>query len=385
MHSRRIIRPFVPTLAAALTLVLTACAESTTGPPGEPPEPFLLFLSTRDGAVDHLERPLRDVYRLRADGTGAANLTGSPSFLYVHMSLSPDGRRVLFASSREGCDIWVMETDGTGLARLTGNEEGDGCNAWPRWSPDGEMIAFATNREGRSSGSTSGLYDVYVMNADGSDPRNISQPLGDGLGSNVYVVGWSPAGEVVFDTDSGSAPWWRRVYVVRPDGTGLRLLFGNETDHSPAWSPDGSKIAFIREADGQRRLFVMNADGSDVRRLTDHAGDDHLSTGSGGFSSAYLDVSPWSPDGEFIAFQRYHSPPAWGSIHIVRPDGTDLRWLTNFSGDFNGWSPDGRRIALTGRQNIYAPDIYVINADGMGLVNLTNSSSQDTDAIWVRH
>lgn len=375
-------RPLHP-LAMALALVLagTACDNDGTGP-AEPDE-FLLFLSTRDGALDPLGRPMADIYRMDGDGSGAINLTGQPAWLYLHMTLSPDGRRVAFA--RE-CEVLAMGTDGSGLTHLVRSSPDTGCNAWPRWSPDGTLVAFATNREGRALGHTRGLYDAYVMNADGSNPRNVSHAMGEDLGFNLHVAGWSPGGQVVFVTDGPTGGGQdTRVYLVNPDGTGLRPLFDRTGDHSPAWSPDGSQIAFISERDGPRRLYIMNADGSDVRPLTNHPGDDRLSTTRGGFSFMEFHVDPWSPDGSRIALARLAGGDEWGTLHTVRPDGTQLRRLTTFSADFNGWSPRGTRVALTDRRHPGPPDIYLANADGSGLRNLTQSAANDTDAFWVSH
>lgn len=365
-------------LVALLPLAGVACGDSAVGPEPEPEE-YLLFLSTRDGAVDPLGRPMSDVYRMNADGSGVTRLTQDPAWHYYHMSLSPDGRRVAFARV---CEVRVMNTDGTQPVTLAGGS-GHGCNGQPRWSPDGSWLAFATNREGRRVGSTSGLYDVYVMNADGTGQRSVSHALGEQLGFNVYVIGWSPTGQVVFQTDgpTGGGPMW--VYLVNPDGTGLRPLFDQADDHSPAWSPDGSMIAFLRDRDGRRRLYLMNTDGSGARPLTDHSGNDHLTTRSGGFTLVNAEINLWSPDGRRIAFARFADGPDWGTLHTVNPDGTGLRRLTDFSADFNGWSPRGTRIALTRRTHPGPPDVYVMNADGSGLTNLTNSPAQDTDAFWV--
>jgi TolB protein len=375
-------------VTGVLALGNAACAERVVGPGVEQVEEdeHLLFLSTRDGAHDQLERPMREIYRMSSDGSDAVNLTRHPSSIYSHLSASPDGRTVALASDRSGCDIWVMNTDGGNVAQLTGREPGEGCNAWPRWSPDGTRIAFASNREGRRVDNTTGLYDVYVMNADGSMPRNVSQSLGEALGFNVHVVGWSPAGQIVFETDdiTEDGPV-RRVYIVNADGADVRPLFDRMGDHSPAWSPDGARITFISDRDGRRRLYVMNADGTGARPLTDHSGDDRLPGGCCGFRDASFDISPWSPDGKRIAFERFVDEADWGTIYVVDLDGADPRRLTDFSASFNGWSPSGGRIALTRRMSPAASDIFVIDADGSGLRNLTRSPAEDTDAFWVRH
>jgi TolB protein len=358
---------------AGLVLIAAVCGETPIGPVDEETGDEMLILSSRDGATDHLDRPLFDLYRMNADGTGPKNLTGQPAN-HFHLSLSPDGRRVAFASNRDGgCDIWALETHGADPVRLTR----EGCNAWPRWSPDGSLVAFSSNREGRQMGHTSGLGDVYVMTADGSDPRNVSHSLGDDLGFNVWVLGWSPGGEVVFVTDGphgGGVD--RRVYLVNEDDTGLRPLFDRVGDHSPAWSPDGSNIVFLSERDGRPRLYLMNADGTEERPLTDHGGNDWLGPYYG--QRAY---DPWSPDGSHIVFHRDREDQ-WG-IHVIDVAGSNLRRLTEDPyTDFNGWSPDGERIAFTLR-GIGASDIYVMDVASGAQTNLTASGWQEKDAIWL--
>jgi TolB protein len=275
-------------IAGLYVFTFAACTEKAVGPEDEPEE-NILFLSTRDGALDHLGRPLQNIYRMNKDGTGLENLTGQPS-RYIHLSLSPDGRRIAFASD---CNIRVMNTDGTNPVRLTNLNESfeDGCNGLPRWSPVGTRIAFASNRENRSQGNYSGLYDVYVMNADGSG----------------------------------------------------------------------------------------------VRTLTTHSGDDWLPW-LGGFTDTRFEYSPWSPDGTRIAFKRLADVPEWGTIYVINANGSGLRRLTDQSSTFNGWSPGGTRIAFTRWTAGTAPvDIYVINADGSGLTNLTDSPSEESNAVWLPH
>ena len=371
-------------LAALLAIAPLACTDAVG--PREAPIEQILFLSTRDGI-------LTDIFRMNVDGTGVENLTRHPE-IYHFLSLSPDGGRIAFVRQRE-CNIWVMNTDGTNLVQLTNRTGGveDGCNYRPRWSRDGTRIAFSTNREGRRDGPYGGLPDIYVMNADGSNPRNVSRSLGDELGHFPEVASWSADGRVVFEA-SGITDQvrWRRSYVVNADGTGLRPALNRpEVDDSPFWSPDGSKVAFIRGSDGRRHVYVMNADGSGERQLTTGPYDDQFSLGPfGAFSSTEPEYDPWSPDGTRIAFDRWGDTFADRSVvYVINVDGSGLLRLSDEASEFNGWSAGGKRIAFTKWSWPHPPpsgipEVFVINADGTGLTNVTNHSAADSHGIWIR-
>jgi Tol biopolymer transport system component len=369
-------------IAALLALPAAACSDDGVGPAGQAQEE-LIFLSNRDGGITPSGQPRHDIYRMRADGTGLQNLTRHPA-TYRYLSLSPDGRRLVFQSDRSGSDIWVMNVDGTGLARLTrrDSEEEEGNNLEPQWSPDGTRIAFTSNRERRTNGGASGLYDVYVMDADGRNPRNVSLSLGDELGFDVRLSGWSPGGQVVFEsTDVIGGAWHHRVYLVNEDGSGLRALFPGGVDHSPAWSPDGSRVAFISRRDGGEWLYVMNADGSDARPLT--SANRLPGWSNDGREMAY---TPWSPDGTRIAFQRWDNVFTWGTLHVIGVDGAEPLQLTAEITTFNGWSPRGDRIAFTSRRG-GSSDVYSIHPGGGDHVNLTSQLSADLyderNALWL--
>lgn len=355
----------------ALFSVLAAGCDATVGPrPGADQQ--LLFVSAPASGTQtdwgHLVE--KDIYRMNADGTGLENLTDLPASSYGTLDLSPDGRTIVFYSTRGGCPaIWAMNPDGTDIRKLTTGDFADvRCNYKPFWSPDGSQIAFTTSREG--------TWAVYVMDADGSDPRNVSSPLDEVPGSTNFPAGWSPDGRVVFHQYSSDV----RAYIVNPDGTDLGPLFGRTGDRSPAWSPDGSMVAFIRDMDdGRSSVFVMNADGSDVRRLTDQAGDDALML-AGRIDAN--EVSPWSPDGTLIAFVN-KTDGGQAAIEVIRADGSGHLRLTEHGSEtaFSGWSPDGRITFAS--QAAGSHDVYLINPDGSGLVRLTGSASHDRNALWL--
>jgi Tol biopolymer transport system component len=147
------------------------------------------------------------------------------------------------------------------------------------------------------------------------------------------------------------------LYLINADGTGLRRLTRNAVfDGSPVWSPDGRSIAFTRDRDRQTvSIHVMNADGSHQRRLT-------LLPRRGG-------APRWSPDGQKIAFVAPAGHLGAADIFVMNPDGSDLRNVTNTvttSFDF-AWSPDGRRIAyLEASPGKGGGPLSVVNADGTG-------------------
>jgi TolB protein len=350
----------VSTVAIALTCAHGVSCSDPVSPDPRADEQFLM--------LSHPEGSKPDIYRMNADGSGRVRLTfdGGQFGTYGTMSLSPDGRKFTYI---EGCSIiWTMNVDGSDARPLT--TYASRCNRFPRWSPDGKYIAFQTTREGP--------YSIYVMNADGSNQHNVSLAA-DQIASIIYLMGWSPDGRVVFMHRGGGS--LLSAYTVKPDGTEQRLLFGREGDHSPRWSPDGSKIAFIRETEAGWVLHVMDADGSNVRRLTNHEGSDDLSADN---FVEENDHSYWSPDGEYLVFYRNVTNVGY-VLHVIRADGTGLRNLSE-GGDpgarFNGWSPDGR-ISLHRKGHLGTTDIFLVNPDGSGLVDLTNSATYDFNALWL--
>lgn len=213
----------------------------------------------------------------------------------------------------------------------------------PAWSPDGSRIAFTSKRDGDR--------EIYVIKADGSNVIQLT------INSDDYDGGpeWSPDGsKVMFTFDRN---WDSEIYVMNADGSNLTQLTDNsDIDQVPVWSPDGSKIAFASDRDGYVDIYVMNADGSNVTQLT------------------YIpDVSKrriaWSPDGSKIMFISI-SPrdPVTFEIHfdiyVMNADGSNLTQLTDDFGmnENPAWSPDGSRIAFTSNPDGDG-EIYVIDVD----------------------
>lgn len=179
---------------------------------------------------------------------------------------SPGGRRVLWASLRDfNLELYVADnTPDAPPQRLTADAGRDWFGAW---SPDGTRIAFASDRNGNE--------DIYVMNADGSDLRALTDHPAD----DVHPV-WSLDGEAllfVSERDAALAGGQLRLYVLNPDDATpqARPLADNEGfAGDPTISADGREIVYMAREAGRWSLFVMNADGGGVRRITDGQGDD---------------------------------------------------------------------------------------------------------------
>lgn len=195
-------------------------------------------------------------------------------------------------------------------------------------------------------------WNLHTVHADGSHDERISADLpGD-----AFHPSWSPDGaKITFDAGSRRS---KDIFVVDADGSNLvRLTFADGWDYLPAWSPDGSQIAYVHTTGHNDDIWVMNADGSDPARLT---------------TQPNFDLYPsWSPDGSRIAFQSNRAGN--NEIYVMNADGSDVLRLTDDPA-FDGapdWSPDGREIAFSSDRD--GPGIYLMDASGSDVRKLTDN------------
>jgi dipeptidyl aminopeptidase/acylaminoacyl peptidase len=239
------------------------------------------------------------IVAVNPDGTGQTVLSGSEDF---SPAWSADGRKLAFASYRDGnAEIYVMNADGTAQRRLTNDPAVDDR---PSWSPDGEQITFTSNRDG--------FFEIFVMDADGSNVRQVTDtPTSVFNGGSTF----SPDGRHLAFTSSRDGN--DEIFVMDADGSNVRQrthTAGGIQNEQPSWSPDGEQIAFGSNRDGGfEQIYVMDADGTDVHRLT--------FTGIANFDPAF------SPDGEQIAFVSTRDGET--EVYVMNADGTDQRRVTH--------------------------------------------------------
>lgn len=179
-------------------------------------------------------------------------------------SWSPDGQRIAFevrtlpgqdGNPRHASSIYVVSTDGSEVARLTDEQ---GYDEAPAWSPDGNYVAFHSNRDGS--------WDLYTANVHSGELEQVT----DDQPPN-YEPAWSPDGEQIAFFSTPGLGEDLDIYVINANGDNVRRLTENESDNArPAWSPDGEQIAFETDRDGNWEIYTMNVDGSNQIRLTNH-------------------------------------------------------------------------------------------------------------------
>jgi TolB protein len=196
-----------------------------------------------------------EIYVMGADGSEKTNLTRSPGQDHSP-AWSPDGTKIAFASTRGGVlpHIWVMKIDGSNQTRLTAVS-----GEYPAWSPDGTQLAFDVNTDLEPTidqGARAG-FDIFVVRADGSGLRRLTRAAGNDQGAS-----WSPDGRrIVFESDRGRSPGSTTLWTMKADGSMEKPLTSRD-GFRPTWSRDDANILF-----SARGLFVVRADGSDLRAL----------------------------------------------------------------------------------------------------------------------
>lgn len=251
----------------------------------------------------------------------------------------------------EGFDICTINPDGTDRQRVTRTP--DITERWPTWSWDGKWIAFAPFNPSK-----------LVM----TDPNGDNETLLIKHYQNSSRPAWSPGGTKIARANV------QKLYI-------LDIITGEEKKiwplgvntlgyRDPAWSPDGREIAFasLSKQGNQRDIYVTNIAGDQVRRLTNHPDEDH--------------APAWSPDGRRIAF--YSNRGNLAGIFVVDADGANLKRLTVGSHDYPSWSPAGSRIAVWMIGD--PPGIGIMKPNGQGLKFIargTHPSWQPSGAVSV--
>jgi Tol biopolymer transport system component len=230
-------------------------------------------------------------------------------------------------SQNNGDEVFIMDMDGQNRKDITNHPASD---VSPLWSPDGKHIAFRSNRNGR-----------------------------------ITVTCYGAGDDCIYE-----------LFVVEPDGTGLRQITKGWT-FSPAWSPDGKQIAFVRsfKSDASPNpsdpflydIYIVNSDGTNLRNLTNSPG--------------YYYQPRWSPDGKKIAFLSKEASYL-GTINIINSDGTGLLIYSDLKASLLVWTLDNNYLIFVAKQeNSPGSDLYKLKTDLTSIEQLTFTPNAEKD--WI--
>jgi Tol biopolymer transport system component len=284
-----------------------------------------------------------------SDGSGPTQPMGTPTEVSAAKQSTTLSRMLFY----DFANVWMMNDDGTNAVALglPADQSFD-----PSWAPDGKRVLFNSYR-GEPGAS------IYVMNADGTGVTRITNPPAGSIDIRPVAFGK----RVAFMRHDGATP---TVYRVNLDGSALTPIAPGE---QPASSPGGAKLAFVNAGD----ILEYDAATGLIRNLTN--------------TPAVIEFDPsYSPNGKQIAFASQQIPGSvLNTISVMLADGTAVTRLIWSATDGYGlpkWSPDGKRIGFSlTASGTFSSDIHVMNVNGTGVTNITNSPAvAEQLTAWAR-
>jgi Tol biopolymer transport system component len=418
---------------ALIPLSLIGCGGSMVANPVVSQSQTVAFASNGalDGSNATTVNSNFNIWAAKADGSGATPLTRLTQAASLLPAWSPDGMKLAFISSRalDGSDalntnsianIWVMNADGTAPAPVTRLTAG--VSVWNiSWSPDGKKLVFSSSRalDGSDAANTNSTENIWVVNADGSGAAPLTRltvnTSGIGVATSQTPTWSSDSRKVAFlsagaldGSDALNTNQTFNIWAANVDGsatTPLTRLTSGAFQSYPAWSPDGTKVAFIgqRTLDGSDaqdptfalNLWVVKADGSSATPLTRLVKQ----------TSAFYPI--WSPDGARLAYGSDRaldgSDSSTNSLEntwVINADGSGARALSQLTAGMNdvelptAWSHDGTKVAIGSSRALDGSNatnasgqtnVWVLNTDGSGsmpVTRLTSTSASSALPQW---